>query len=119
MNILNYLLIVPIIIIADIPWLMASSKFSKSMIHSIQGSDMEIRYGAAIVVYIALAYLVSLPKNITEAFLLGSSVYAVYDFTNYAILKNYSLRFAILDSIWGGILFVIVHSIIESFKLNQ
>ena len=119
MNILNYLLIAVILLIVDLPWLLAGSKFSKSMIYSIQGSDMEIRYLPSIVVYLALAYLVSLPKNITEAFLLGSSVYAVYDFTNYATLKNYSLRFAILDSLWGGILFVIVHSIIESFKLNQ
>lgn len=119
MNVLNYLLVAVIILIVDLPWLLAGSKFSKSMIQSIQGSELEVRYLPSIVVYLALAYLVSLPKNITEAFLLGSCTYAVYDFTNYATLKNYSLRFAVLDSLWGGILFVIVHSIIESFKLNK
>lgn len=119
MNILNYLLIAVIILIVDLPWLLAGSKFSKSMIHSIQGSDLEVRYLPSIVVYLALSYLVCLPKDTIEAFLLGSCVYAVYDFTNYATLKNYSLKFAFLDSIWGGILFVIVHSIIEHFKLNK
>ena len=119
MNILNYLLIAFILLIVDLPWLLVGSKFSKSMIHSIQGSEMEIRYLPSLVVYIALAYLVSLPNNISEAFLMGASVYAVYDFTNYATLKNYSLRFAILDSLWGGVLFVIVYSIIDSFKLKE
>lgn len=119
MNVLNYLLIAVIILIVDLPWLIAGSNFSKAMILSIQGSELEVRYGPSVVVYLALAYLVSLPTNITEAFLLGSSVYAVYDFTNYATLKNYSLRFAILDSLWGGILFVAVHSIIKNFNLNK
>jgi len=119
MNILNYLLIAVIILIVDLPWLLAGSKFSKSMIRSIQGSDLEVRYLPSIVVYLALAYLVCLPKSLSEAFLLGLCVYAVYDFTNFATLKNYSFRFAVLDSIWGGILFVIVHSIIEHFKLNK
>ena len=119
MNFLNYLLIAVIVLIVDLPWLLAGSNASRTMIQRIQGSDLEVRYLPSIVVYLALAYLVTLPKNITEAFLLGSTVYAVYDFTNLATLKNYSLRFAILDSLWGGVLFVIVHSIIENFKLNQ
>jgi uncharacterized membrane protein len=105
-----------IILIIDLPWLMLTSTNAQKMIRSIQKSDLQIRILPAAVVYIALAYLVTLPKNPKDAFLLGLCTYAVYDFTNLATLKNYSLQFAILDSLWGGILFLIVHYIIKLYK---
>ena len=105
-----------IILVVDLPWLAITSTNSQKMIRSIQKSDLELRIAPALVVYVALAYLVTLPKNAKDAFLLGLCTYAVYDFTNYATLKNYSLRFAIMDSIWGGVLFVIVHYIIKFYK---
>jgi uncharacterized membrane protein len=79
------------------------------MVRKIQGKDIELKAGPAIVVYFALAYLALLPKTAMEAFLLGLCVYAVYDFTNLATLANYDWRFAVADSLWGGILFTIVH----------
>jgi uncharacterized membrane protein len=48
---------------------------------------------------------------------MGLSTYAVYDFTSYALLKNYDLRFAIADTLWGGILFAAVFLALKSFKL--
>lgn len=118
MSILNYLLIAVLILLVDIPWLLLGSKHSKAMIQSIQHSPLTVRYLPSIVVYLVLSYLVSLPENNTDAFLLGFSVYAVYDFTNLATLKNYSYTFAILDSLWGGTLFVIMFNIIKSLKLK-
>ena len=118
MNFLHYLATIVIIIVVDLPWLMLGSKTSKSMILSIQGSELSLRWLPALVVYFALAYLAHLPKDNTEAFLLGLCIYAVYDFTNYATLKNYSLKFAIMDSLWGGVLFLIVFNILKYFKLD-
>ena len=105
-----------LILIVDLPWLMLTSANSQKMIRSIQKSDLKIQILPAAVVYIALAYLVTLPKNPKDAFLLGLCTYAVYDFTNLATLKNYSLQFAIIDSLWGGVLFLIVHYIIKLYK---
>ena len=119
MSILNYLLIAVLIIVVDIPWLALGSKYSKSMIQDIQNSPLTVRYLPAIIVYLALSYLVTLPENNMDAFMLGFCVYAVYDFTNLSTLKNYSVRFAIADSLWGGALFVIMYNIIESLKLNK
>jgi uncharacterized membrane protein len=119
MNFLNYLATIAIIIVVDLPWLMLGSKTSKAMILSIQGSELTIRWFAALVVYFALAYLAHLPKDNTEAFLLGLCIYAVYDFTNYSTLKNYSLKFAVMDSLWGGVLFVIVFNILKWLKLDK
>ena len=88
------------------------------MILSIQGSELKMRWLPGLLVYIALAYLVHLPKSSLDAFLLGLCTYAVYDFTNYATLRNYSLRFAIMDSLWGGILFLIVYQLLKYFRIN-
>jgi uncharacterized membrane protein len=118
MNIFNYLLIAIILVLIDLPWLILGSKYSKSMVESIQKSPLQLRILPSIVVYLALSYLVTLPKNNTNAFLLGLSTYAVYDFTNYATLNNYSPRFAVMDSLWGGILFVIGFNVIKYFKLT-
>ena len=75
------------------------------MHEKIQGVPVVFRYGAAAIVYVALAYLLSYAKTALNAFYIGLSAYAVYDFTNYALLKDYDIRFALADTIWGGILF--------------
>ena len=74
------------------------------MIRSIQGSPVKLRIIPAIIVYLLLAYIVSIPKSMLEAFLLGAATYGVYDATNYATLTNYSPTFAMADTLWGGVL---------------
>ena len=107
-----------LILLIDLPWLALTSGTASTMIRSIQGSDLQIKILPSIVVYIALAYLATIPNTVKDAFLLGLCTYAVYDFTNLATLKNYSLVFALFDSLWGGILFAILFSIVRKFKLN-
>jgi uncharacterized membrane protein len=112
----KFISIVILIAILDLPWLVVSSTFASSMVRKIQGEELKLKVAPAIVVYIALAYLALIPKTALEAFLLGLSVYAVYDFTNLATLANYDWRFAVADSLWGGILFVIVHYVLDQIK---
>lgn len=78
------------------------------MVVRIQGSEISLRYIPALIVYLALAYLVTKTENPLEAFKVGMATYAVYDFTNLALFKNYTLSFAILDTLWGGILMALV-----------
>lgn len=118
MNILNYILVALLFVAVDSPWLILGSKFSQPMILAIQGVPLKLRMWAGAIVYFALAYLVTIPTNNTDAFMLGFATYAIYDFTNYATLSKYSLRFALMDSIWGGILMTIVWNITRSFNLN-
>jgi uncharacterized membrane protein len=115
MNILvKYMTIAALIAALDVPWLLVSNTFVSSMIQKIQGKEINLRVVPAFIVYFALAYLALIPKTAMEAFLLGLCVYAVYDFTNLATLANYDWRFAVADSLWGGILFVIVHYAINA-----
>ena len=117
MNILNYILVALLFVSVDSIWLFLGSGLSQSMISAIQGAPLTLRYLPAVVVYIALAYLVTIPKNNTEAFLLGLSTYAIYDFTNYSTLNKYSLKFALMDSTWGGILMTVVWNAAGYFNL--
>jgi uncharacterized membrane protein len=93
-----------LLILIDLPWLFTISDTAQKMILRIQGSELKLRMAPALVVYIALAYLVTKTENPVEAFKVGVAVYAVYDFTNLAMFKNYTLSFALLDTLWGGIL---------------
>lgn len=97
-----------LLILVDLPWLFFISETAQKLILRIQGSELNLRYAPALVVYLALAYLVTKTETPMEAFKVGVAVYAVYDFTNLAMFKNYTLSFAIMDSIWGGILMAIV-----------
>ena len=103
-SLVSILVAAVLILLLDLPWLYINQGWAGPMIRSIQGSPMQIRLIPALITYILLAYLLHIPKNIVEAFLLGVATYGVYDATNYATLKNYSPIFAVADTLWGGIL---------------
>ncbi len=114
MNAASRMLMAAVILVAvDFLYLSFSSSFAKAMFEKIQGSPLRFNYLAAALVYLALAYLLTRPyvDSWTTAFGIGLATYAVYDFTNLATLKNYSVQFAIMDSLWGGTLFAIAHFI--------
>jgi uncharacterized membrane protein len=113
----NILVLALLLFVVDIPWLYGISAWSNSMIRAIQGSSIEFNSLAAAVVYLALGYLLTIPTSTLQAFMMGSATYAVYDFTNLAILKNYSPTFAVADTLWGGTLFAIAYNLKEYFKL--
>jgi uncharacterized membrane protein len=117
MNIVTIISIVVLFVITDSIWLFTGGKHSLAIHEKIQGSPVIFRYGAAIVVYLAMVYLLSLAVSAAHAFTIGFCTYAVYDFTNYALLKDYDVKFAIADTIWGGILFALVFIEKQYFKL--
>lgn len=106
-----------LIFLIDIPWLYFTSKMAGEMFRKIQGHEITLKVVPSVIVYLVLAYLVTLPKSVEEAFFLGLAVYAVYDFTNLATLTKYTTSFAVLDSLWGGTLFVLAFYAIN--KLPQ
>jgi uncharacterized membrane protein len=50
-------------------------------------------------------FIIKNSASIKDAFLLGVLIYGVYETTNYAFFKDWSLLLVILDTLWGGILF--------------
>jgi uncharacterized membrane protein len=105
-----------VLLLVDAVWLFFVGPTALAMTAAIQGSPVAFRVLPALVVYIALAYLVQLPATTTQAALMGAAVYAVYDFTSLALLKKYSPAMAVADTMWGGVLFAITYSILKYFK---
>jgi uncharacterized membrane protein len=102
-----------LLLFLDILWLkLFLLPYFTKMIFSIQKKPVVFNMTGAIVAYIALFYIaykiLPIIPNATEAFLLGFCVYAVYDGTNYATFKDWNPKIAILDSLWGGVLFLIL-----------
>ena len=82
------------------------------MIKNIQGEKMSLNQYGAIVVYVLMIFvlykfIIMERRNPRDAFLLGFCIYGVFDFTNIAIFNKYKYFPAVVDMIWGGILFYI------------
>ena len=113
----------PVLILAvaglllDLPWLFISSKWSSDMIRDIQGSTLILNPVPAVVVYLALGFLATIPTTPAESFGLGAATYAVYDFTNLATLKKYQPLFALADTFWGGVLFTLLFYVRSFFSI--
>lgn len=109
-------------VLVDYIYLSYISKPFGSMIKKIQGSEMTFKLVPAIVVYFSLVgawyFFIykdlennSKRQNIIRAALLGFFIYSVYDFTNLAIITDYRVDLAIIDSLWGATLYALTTGI--------
>ncbi len=83
------------------------------MVTKIQKEDMKLNIYGAIGAYILMIlaiykFIIMDRKSPTDAFILGICIYGVFDFTNYAMFKNYNMMTGLLDILWGGILYFVV-----------
>jgi uncharacterized membrane protein len=83
--------------------------FYSLAVKKIQGSEIKFRMYSAFIVYIILItglyyFVIGPNRTAKEGAFFGLVVYGVFDFTNHAILDNYSLPLAIMDTVWGSIL---------------
>jgi len=107
---IKYLLTSIIFVILDGLYINFFKDYFNRQIKSVQGSDIQINIIASGIVYIFLIFglsyfIIQKNRSVKDAFILGLVIYAVYDFTNVALLKNWKVSTAILDTLWGGILF--------------
>lgn len=112
MLLITILLIVLIMVLLDSVYLFLTKSLFGEMVAKIQRTAMQFRLEGAVVVYLLLAiglyyFIVKPGRSAWEAALLGLVIYGTFDFTNYAILKNYDLKIAIMDTVWGSILFAL------------
>jgi len=112
MLLITILLIVLIMVALDSVYLFLTKSLFGEMVAKIQRTAMQFRLEGAVVVYLLLAiglyyFIVKPGLSAWEAALLGLVIYGTFDFTNYAILKNYDLKIAIMDMVWGSLLFAL------------
>jgi uncharacterized membrane protein len=87
----------------------------------VQGIEPKINYLGVALCYIFLItginyFIIKPNKSVSEAFLLGIIIYGVYETTNYALFKNWSILTVLIDTLWGGILFASTTYIINFLR---
>lgn len=118
----QYLLSSFILLALDAVYLNLSKNYFNHQIQLVQGSSIKLNMPATIACYILLSlgifyFVVQKNLNYLETFSLGIFVYGVYDLTTMAVLKNWKLTTVVMDTLWGGTLFVLVKFLYT--KLNQ
>lgn len=116
-------------IILDSIFLKLSKNHWNNQIKAIQKTNLNVTISSAvlayIVMYIAWYNFIYLPNRYTkkinlkiifDAFLLGFVIYGVYEFTNKAIINNWTWLSVLIDTTWGSILYMLVT--LAAFSFN-
>jgi uncharacterized membrane protein len=108
----NFLFLVSAIVFIsiDFVYLNVMKSYFDNQIKSIQGSPIKMNYLGAALCYIFLIiginyFIIKPRRSVSDAFLLGIVIYGVYETTNLALFKNWSILTVIIDTLWGGLLF--------------
>jgi uncharacterized membrane protein len=110
-----------VFIILDFVYLNVIKGYFDNQIKSVQGSPIKINYLGAALCYILLIvginyFIIKPRRSVSDAFLLGIIIYGVYETTNLALFKNWSILTVIIDTLWGGLLFASTTYIVNLFR---
>jgi uncharacterized membrane protein len=111
--IISIILIFVSFILLDLVYFYFVQSSMQKMITSIQKSPMTINWVYFITCYLFLTFavyyfIIRENKSILYAFLLGITVYGVYECTNASLFQKWQNWVVFVDTIWGGILFALV-----------
>ena len=111
--IIKYIIAALVFTAIDAIYLSLMTNYFNNLVITIQGSPIKFRYLGAIATYAFLTFalyyyiLSDNSKTLLDAFILGLVIYGVYEFTNYTLLSGWNIETVIIDTSWGGILFVL------------
>ena len=99
---------------------MATKDMFGKIVRDIQISSLELRIYSTLLCYFCLAtiiyyFIIFKKESLTTSAILGALVYGVFDFTNHAIFKKWTLSIALMDVAWGAILFASVSYLVKLF----
>ena len=82
------------------------------MIKDIQGKSVSMKYYAVVLCYLFIVFgleyfIISQNKSPLDAFVLGVVTYGIYETVNLALFDKWKPVPAIIDTLWGGILFAL------------
>ena len=110
-----------VFITTDFVYLNVIKDYFLNQIKLVQGSEPKVNYLGVALCYIFLIaginyFIIKPRKSVNDAFLLGIVIYGVYETTNYALLKNWSIFTVIIDTLWGGLLFAFTTYIVNMLR---
>uniref|UniRef100_A0A6C0AQS4 DUF2177 family protein n=1 Tax=viral metagenome TaxID=1070528 RepID=A0A6C0AQS4_9ZZZZ len=119
----NYWMLISAIlfIFIDSVYLQLIRRYFEKQIQDVQGSAVQVNFLGVVLCYIFLIiginyFIIKPRKSVTDAFLLGIVIYGVYETTNYALFKKWSLLTVFMDTLWGGILFALTTYVINMLR---
>ena len=100
-------------LIFDIFYLNLIKDIFNNQIKIIQNKPLKLNYFYAFLCYLLMAlsltYIYKYKNiNLIESFFLGILVYGVFEFTSASIFTNWKIKTIILDTLWGGTLFLLI-----------
>ncbi len=104
-----------VLFLIDLFWIATGGIYARSIAERIQGSSLEFRYLPAVLTYLLLAYMLLETKSYKQAFMYGVCIFGVYDFTTMTLFKDYDWKFAVADTLWGGVLFSFARYLLKAF----
>ena len=105
-------------VVIDFVYLNLIKKYFENQVKTVQGSPLQVKFLCYIFLIFGLNYfIIKYKKSPYDAFLLGILIYGVFETTNYALFKNWSILTVILDTLWGGTLFAMVTFIIDRLRM--
>ena len=110
-----------LILLIDSVYLNLFGGYFANQVKNVQNSSLKLNLTGAALAYLFIIiifnyFVIGFKMNLSESFLLGLSVYGVYEGTTYAIFKNWSLLSVFSDTIWGGVLFFLTNYIMLLLK---
>jgi uncharacterized membrane protein len=110
-----------VLISIDFVYLNVMKGYFDSQINMVQGSPIKMNFLGAALSYILLVaginyFIIKPRRSVSDAFLLGIIIYGVYETTNLALFKNWSILTVIIDTLWGGILFATTTYIVNLLR---
>ncbi len=112
-----------VMLIGDYVWLSCNKAKYSTLVEKVQKHKLALNIPAGVVAYVfvALAFIVivvpklesnrvtvtSLTMACLDGALIGLSIYGIYNATNMAIFSHYDPIVAIMDTLWGTVLFAI------------
>jgi len=115
-----------VLLVLDISWIALNRSKYDALTQAVQGSPLEMYVPGAIAAYVCIfgllvLFVIPVYEEVQKsqgtlaalgrAWLIGALVYGIYDMTSLAIYKGFSWGPAILDMVWGGVLFAAVSSL--------
>jgi uncharacterized membrane protein len=97
----------------------------------LKNGNIDVNFPSVILAYflmvlVAVVFLVPKVTTIESYYLaffygaiMGLCVFGVYDFTNMAILKSYSMKFVLYDVLWGAFMYGCLGTILTIINSNQ
>ena len=125
-HIKKFILISIIVLVIDLAWLsLFLGKYFGKMVSKIQGEEMVLNNRIAFLSYLfiifSIYYFIVMKDNgkmYLDAFLLGLFIYGIFEFTSGAIFKKWEKLPLFVDTLWGGILYLITYFIYKLFYKN-